>query len=244
MGHPLTLVRHDVDLWSRLVRALAVSDRAALRRSREELLTGDFERILPGHGDVLERGGPAALRATGLEGALARPGRGSRRDGSAAKEPRLHRIAITSELGAPADAVWRHATSPAGINRELAPLLCMTFPRELDDLAAAWQPGRRRFRSWLLLGGVLPVEYDDLVLAEVEPGRRFLERSSLLTQRVWEHERVIEPLAGGCRLTDRVAFEPRVPWLGAVAERVVRALFRLRHRNLRRRFGTPAAPGP
>jgi hypothetical protein len=48
---------------SRLIRLLAVSDRAALRRSLERVLEWDFERIVPGHGDVIEQGGPAALRA-------------------------------------------------------------------------------------------------------------------------------------------------------------------------------------
>jgi len=48
---------------SRIIRALAVSDRAALRRSLEEVLHWDFERIIPGHGDVIESGGPAAIRA-------------------------------------------------------------------------------------------------------------------------------------------------------------------------------------
>lgn len=48
---------------SRAIRMLAVSDRAALRSSLEEILRWDFERIVPGHGDVIERGGPAALRA-------------------------------------------------------------------------------------------------------------------------------------------------------------------------------------
>jgi len=48
---------------SRIIRALAVSSRAELRASLERLLAWDFDRILPGHGDVVERGGPAALRA-------------------------------------------------------------------------------------------------------------------------------------------------------------------------------------
>jgi hypothetical protein len=51
---------------SRLIRRLAVSDRAALRRSLERVLQWDFERVVPGHGDVLEHGGPAALRAAWL----------------------------------------------------------------------------------------------------------------------------------------------------------------------------------
>ena len=48
---------------SRLIRVLAVSSRAAMRRSLDHVLGWDFERIVPGHGDVIERDGHAALRA-------------------------------------------------------------------------------------------------------------------------------------------------------------------------------------
>jgi glyoxylase-like metal-dependent hydrolase (beta-lactamase superfamily II) len=47
---------------SRIIRRAAVSNRDALRRSIEQCLRSDFERILPGHGEVIEHGGPAALR--------------------------------------------------------------------------------------------------------------------------------------------------------------------------------------
>jgi hypothetical protein len=140
--------------------------------------------------------------------------------------------------------VWRHAVSPEGVNRELRPLLRMTFPAGTRDLTAGWQAGHRCFRSWLLLGGLLPVEYDDVTFVAVEPGRRFLERSALFSQRVWEHERVVEPAAGGCRLRDRVRFESRLPGLEPLAAPLFRAVFRLRHRNLRRLFGGGAAPLP
>jgi hypothetical protein len=48
---------------SRIIRRVGVSDRAAFRRSLEHVLRWDFERIVPGHGDVLEHGGRAAIRA-------------------------------------------------------------------------------------------------------------------------------------------------------------------------------------
>lgn len=51
---------------SHLIRRLTVSDRAALRQSLETVLGWNFERIVPGHGDVIEQGGPAALRAAWL----------------------------------------------------------------------------------------------------------------------------------------------------------------------------------
>lgn len=144
---------------------------------------------------------------------------------------------VTSNLAAEPEAVWRQAVSPAGVNREFRPLMRMTFPADISDLTAAMQPGKRLFRSWLLLFGVLPVEYDDVVFDQVETGRRFLERSSMLTQRVWEHERVVDPATQGCRLTDRVRFEPRLPALAPLYAPIFKAVFRWRHRNLRRIFG-------
>jgi hypothetical protein len=55
-------------MWRRFgpstaIRWLGVSDRAAFRRSLERVLEWDFERILPAHGEPVERGGRAALRA-------------------------------------------------------------------------------------------------------------------------------------------------------------------------------------
>jgi len=147
---------------------------------------------------------------------------------------------ISTELAAGPEEVWQHATSPAGVNYEMAPWLRMTFPRDARVLTAAWAPGRTLFRSWLLVGRILPLEYDDVSFAAVEPGRRFLERSVLLSQRVWAHERIVEPLGSpsrGCRVTDRLAFEPRIAWLGAVYEAIFRGVFAHRHRRLRRRFG-------
>jgi ligand-binding SRPBCC domain-containing protein len=152
----------------------------------------------------------------------------------------LGEFVIASRLAASPDVVWNHAVSPEGVNRELRPLLRMTFPHATSDLTASWRPGERLFRSWLLLGGLLPIERDDLAFAEVEPGRRFLERSTLLTQRVWEHERTVDPVGSGCVLTDRVRFAPRWSWLESLAAVVFRVVFRLRHHNLRQLFGEPA----
>ena len=47
---------------SRILRHV-VTDRSAFRDSLERVLQWDFERIVPGHGEVIEHGGPAALRA-------------------------------------------------------------------------------------------------------------------------------------------------------------------------------------
>ncbi len=152
-------------------------------------------------------------------------------------------VSISTHLAVPAEMVWSRAVTEEGINDELAPVLRMTMPpglrgKTIDDVEVGVELGR----SWILLGGLLPVDYDDLRLAELEPGRRFLERSRTLTFAVWQHERVVEPDGDGCRVSDRLGFElkpvlKRVPGAARMARSIVGALFRHRHRRLQRRYG-------
>jgi hypothetical protein len=150
---------------------------------------------------------------------------------------------LSSLLAAPADRVWRHVASVEGIRFELAPWLSMTFPPEIAELTEQSVPiGARLCRSWIKLLGLFPMEYDDVTLVELEPGRRFLERSSMATLSRWEHERIVEPLdEASCRLTDRLRWTPRLAPAGRVAARLVPLLFAHRHRRLAQRFGVRAA---
>jgi ligand-binding SRPBCC domain-containing protein len=149
----------------------------------------------------------------------------------------------TTRLAADPHTVWRHVTTPQGINAEFKPWMRMTVPRRLRDVRLdEVELGVRLCRSWVLVLGVVPFEYDDLVLVERGPGMRFLERSSTLVARTWQHERTVVAAGAGCELTDRVSLEPRpafarLPGSTAMAGRVVTAIFGHRHRRLRLRFG-------
>ena len=149
-----------------------------------------------------------------------------------------------SRVAAPAADVWARAVTPEGINHELGPWLRMTMPAGLRGATIDDVPtGQPLGRSWLLLGGVLPVDYDDLRLAELEPGRRFLERSSMLSMRVWQHERVVDDAGpGACTVTDRLSFELRrplrwIPGMDRLARAIVGRLFAHRHGRLKAQFG-------
>ena len=149
-------------------------------------------------------------------------------------------IEITSRLPATAEAVWGRAVTPEGINDELRPILKMTMPKGVTGATIEDVPvGETLGRSWILLGGLVPVDYDDLCLTEIEAGRRFQERSRTSTFAVWTHERIIEPAGeGACTITDRLGWEfkplmARVPGSARIAEAVVGFLFRHRHRRLR-----------
>ena len=153
----------------------------------------------------------------------------------------MHSLKQSSCLPVPAGEVWARAVTEPGINDELWPLLRMTFPRDLRGLTIdEVEVGAPLGRSWILLGGLVPVDFDDLCLVELEPGRRFLERSRTLSFSVWQHERLVEPNGNGrCRITDRLGFElrsplARMPGSARVARRIVAAIFRHRHRRLAR----------
>jgi hypothetical protein len=115
---------------------------------------------------------------------------------------------ISSPLQASAEQVWAHASTFAGVNRELWPLVRMTFPPTLGRLTPeAFLVERTAFRSWILLFGLVPVEFDDFTLVQLEPGRGVLEVSRLLNMREWRHRRTVTPAVAGCVVRDEVAMD-------------------------------------
>lgn len=147
-------------------------------------------------------------------------------------------IRVSSELDAAAEKVWARAIEPAGINDELRPFMRMTVPRGLPDFGLDDPEPGHIGRSWVLLFGLIPFDYDDLNVVRLEPGRGFLERSTMLSQRLWEHERTLEPLgADRCRITDRVAWEPRLPLPALWLRPSIRTVFAHRHKRLRAVWG-------
>ena len=146
-------------------------------------------------------------------------------------------FAIESSLRASPERIWDHASSFSEINRELWPLR-MTHPAAVPRLAPEVIPlGRRAFRSWILLFGFIPVEYDDFTIVELEPGRGFSEVSRLFTMREWRHRRTLVATAEGCLVRDEIAFIPRWRFAGPILFRMYRFAFTRRHRVLRRLFG-------
>jgi len=147
-------------------------------------------------------------------------------------------LTFASELDAPLATVWDAIGTMEGVNAELAPWLKMTAPPEASGFRIEVAPiGRPLFASWVLFGGLLPIDRHSFVLADVQAGHGFVESSTSWTERRWEHRRNLEPSGDGCLLVDRLTFTPRVSLSGPILARVIGAVFRHRHRRLRKRFG-------
>jgi ligand-binding SRPBCC domain-containing protein len=146
-------------------------------------------------------------------------------------------IEVSSRLAIDRERLWAVISTMQGVNAELAPWLRMSVPLEARGKSLAEiRIGEVAFESWLLALGFLPFDRHRLCLIELERGRGFVERSSSWLQRVWQHERTLETIAGGTEIRDRVTFEPRIGLLAPVVQMVVARLFRHRHARLRARF--------
>ena len=163
---------------------------------------------------------------------------GERADNRCASICAMGEVVLTfrSELRASSDQVWSWITSVDGISRELWPILRMTTPRGLRSLRdVRIEPGRRLFRSWVLLFGILPIDRSDLTLLRLDDGSGFVEQSPMLSMRLWRHERWLEPSGDGTALTDRLTFVPRLAT--AVTRWFIVTVFAHRHAVLRRALG-------
>lgn len=144
-------------------------------------------------------------------------------------------------VDAPPERVWERIITPEGINDELRPWLTMSMPSGRHDLTVDTIPvGSPVGRCWMHLFGVLPFDYDELMLAELWPGRGFREESTMLSMRRWRHERTLDPDGHGKTLVrDRLTFELRAPLrpLTPLASAGIGALFSHRQRRLQRHFG-------
>jgi ligand-binding SRPBCC domain-containing protein len=147
-------------------------------------------------------------------------------------------------LEAPADEVWARVITPEGINDELRPWMTMSMPRGAKDLTVDTVPvGTPVGRCWMLLFGILPFDYDNLMIAELWPGRGFDEQSTMLSMRSWRHERTLNTGSDAETIVrDRLTFELRLPLrvLTPVIAIGIRALFGHRQRRLQRHFAARA----
>jgi hypothetical protein len=158
-------------------------------------------------------------------------------------DPSVLVVERSTPLARSADEVWERVTTPAGINHELGPWMRMTIPRGWAGASLAdVVPPVRLGRSWVLLFGVIPFDYDDLAIDALGE-RSFRERSTMLSAREWQHERWVVPdeLSPGdrCVVRDRLEFVPRraitaIPRAARIHRAVIAAVFAHRHRRLRR----------
>jgi ligand-binding SRPBCC domain-containing protein len=146
------------------------------------------------------------------------------------------RIRFESRIPRSTDELWTWSTSARGVHAEMAPVLKLDLPKGMQQIpqdqdSLGTPLGNCRF----LLFGVVPVDLSRLTFVEMEPGRRFVEQSPLLSMKSWRHERVIEPVDDGALVVDSIEFTPRMA--GPVVGWFVGRFFAHRHAVLRREFG-------
>ena len=99
-------------------------------------------------------------------------------------------------------------------------------------------PGTHIGKSLLLLFGLIPFGYDDITVAQIEPGRMFREESAMIGMRTWIHQRTLEPADGKTVVTDAITLIPRLalPGLTRFLGVTLAAFFAHRHKRLQGHF--------
>jgi hypothetical protein len=99
--------------------------------------------------------------------------------------------------------------------------------------------GAKLFRSYVLLFGIVPIDFSDLTLLEVRKGFGFLEQSPTGTMKLWRHERLLSETQSNAKLvvvlTDKLTFEPKIA--SSIVTWFIKMVFNHRHNVLREKFG-------
>ena len=157
----------------------------------------------------------------------------------------LFTVVVTSVFKAPKWKIWNNISTFQGVNYELFPFLRMTCPEPNARLSIDMVTKDPLFRSWLLLFGFLPIEFDLIRIDSIEEGTSFKERSSMFLMQEWHHDRSLESVTiegyeEGCtKVIDKLSFRPRIFNLlfGYFLKHVVKFLFTYRHYRLASMFG-------
>jgi ligand-binding SRPBCC domain-containing protein len=161
----------------------------------------------------------------------------------------MNTLQLTTRVAVPAPTLWA-AQSMATVNHELGPWIQMTVPpawrgRRLVEWPGSAGPGAGPaglFSSWVLLLGLLPLDRHAFGTLALQP-LRFVESSSSWLLRAWQHERVVHAVPGGCEVTDRITYQPRLGLMAPLLGAIYGLVFRHRHARLARQYGRLAAPG-
>lgn len=139
-----------------------------------------------------------------------------------------------------APAEFLSALTMNHVNAELMPLARMTVPAGWrEQPIVEWRARQQLFSSWILLAGILPIDRHALYFDSIEPASGFAEMSTSTVNRYWSHQRSVAPLAHGCRVTDTIEYDSRLPLLGRLLKPVYQLVFWHRHRQLGRRYRRP-----
>jgi ligand-binding SRPBCC domain-containing protein len=132
--------------------------------------------------------------------------------------------------------VWAQIGDFDAVNAELSPIFRMTYPARYFRIGDIPADGKSHFTSTILLFGVLPIDRHRVAFLPWVAPFGFDELSSNFNMRRWTHRRTLTASEGGVVVTDTCSLEPRIPLFGGILRAVFAAVFRHRHKRLRKVF--------
>jgi hypothetical protein len=149
----------------------------------------------------------------------------------------MNAFSVRSRLAVSPDRFARHASTLRGVNNELFPLAWMLASRQWSRRPIdQWPIGSHLFSSWVFLLLCIPADIHRFGLLEAS-SRGFSEKSESLWLQSWCHDREWAGVEGVTIVHDSIRFEARLRLVEPLLAPLYRAIFRNRHRRLRKKFG-------
>ena len=135
----------------------------------------------------------------------------------------------STELAAPAEAVWRAVKTPSAFRTVTRGILTMPVIKHRDD---GWRDGET-VQGWVFLFGCIPFSSHTLRLSRIDDsGMTLSSRESGGLLRRWNHDIVVRPINNAwCNYTDRIDIDAGI--FTPVVAGYARWFYKMRQRRWR-----------
>jgi len=145
---------------------------------------------------------------------------------------------IESNLSEVPEKLYVELLSINGVNRELAPYINMSAPKQWRTKPISeWPVGERLFNSRVTLFGLIPIDSHSFKFSDVSESG-FSETSKTFMHKEWNHTRSIVKSGAGSKVKDLVDYKSKLRFMGYFLKPFFRVIFKHRHHKLKAIYGT------
>jgi len=150
----------------------------------------------------------------------------------------MPKFEIATHLSVEPVKLYRELLTINGVNRELAPYINMSAPKQWRaKQISEWPVGAFFFNSRVTLFGLIPIDSHRFKFSEVSESG-FSESSKTLMNKEWNHTRSIVAAGSGSKVKDLIEYKSKLSIVGIILMPVFKAIFKHRHKKLKAKYGT------
>ena len=149
----------------------------------------------------------------------------------------MPKFEVESDLSVEPAKLYRELLNISGVNRELAPYIKMSAPKQWSvKPICEWPVGEFLFYSRVTLFGLIPIDSHGFKFSTVSESG-FSETSKTFMHKEWNHTRSIVKADEGSKVRDHIEYKSKLGFFGYILMPVFKAIFKHRHNKLKAKYG-------